>query len=56
MSDLHLEECVELGTDSGRGNLLGIEPYITAAGLCIGAGIAIQIGRIYVRSQAPRLA
>ena len=30
MADLHLEECVELGKDSGRGNLLGIEPYITA--------------------------
>lgn len=30
MNDLHLEECVELGADSGRGNLLGIEPYIAA--------------------------
>jgi len=30
MNDLHLEECVELGRDSGCGNLLGIEPYITA--------------------------
>jgi len=31
MSDLHLEESVEFGENSGRGNLLGIEPYITAA-------------------------
>ncbi|HEY9151673.1 MAG TPA: nitrilase-related carbon-nitrogen hydrolase [Anaerolineales bacterium] len=31
MNDLHLEETVELGKDSGRGNLLGIEPYIAAA-------------------------
>ena len=31
MVDLHLEESVELGKDSGRGNLLGIEPYITAS-------------------------
>jgi predicted amidohydrolase len=31
MNDLHLEESVELGKDSGRGNLLGIEPYIVAA-------------------------
>jgi len=31
MNDLHLEESVELGKDSGRGNLLGIEPYIAAA-------------------------
>jgi predicted amidohydrolase len=31
MSDLHLEEAIELGKDSSRGNLLGIEPYIAAA-------------------------
>ncbi len=31
MSDLHLEESVELGKDSGQGNMLGIEPYIAAA-------------------------
>ena len=31
MDDLHLEDSVELGKDSGRGNLLGIEPYIAAA-------------------------
>lgn len=31
MNDLHLEESVELGKDTGRGNLLGIEPYIAAA-------------------------
>ena len=31
MNDLHLEESVELGKDTGRGNLLGIEPYIVAA-------------------------
>ena len=31
MGDLHLEESVELGKDSGHGNMLGIEPYITAA-------------------------
>ena len=31
MNDLHLEESVELGKDAGRGNILGIEPYITAA-------------------------
>ena len=31
MSDLHLEESVEFGENRGRGNLLGIEPYITAA-------------------------
>src|ERR1700690_624391 len=31
MSDLHLEESIELGKDAGCGNLLGIEPYIAAA-------------------------
>ncbi len=31
MVDLHLEEVVELGKDSGRGNIVGIEPYISAA-------------------------
>ena len=31
MSDLHLEECIEFGKNSGRGNFLGIEPAITAA-------------------------
>ena len=31
MSDLNLEECVEFGKNSGRGNFLGIEPTITAA-------------------------
>ena len=31
MVDLHLEESVELGKNTGRGNLLGIEPYIVAA-------------------------
>ena len=31
MNDLHLEESVELGKNSGHGNILGIEPYIAAA-------------------------
>ncbi|HUI90127.1 MAG TPA: nitrilase-related carbon-nitrogen hydrolase [Anaerolineales bacterium] len=31
MTDLHLEEVVEFGKDSSRGNLLGIEPYINIA-------------------------
>src|SRR5271157_2007094 len=31
MSGLHLEDAVEYGKNTGRGNLLGIEPYITAA-------------------------
>ena len=31
MEDLHLEDAVELGRDLGRGNILGIEPYISAA-------------------------
>jgi predicted amidohydrolase len=31
MIDLHLEEALEFGKDSGRGNVLGIEPYISAA-------------------------
>ena len=31
MEDLHLEDVVELGRDVGRGNILGIEPYISAA-------------------------
>jgi hypothetical protein len=29
MSDQHLEEIVELGVDSGKGNLLGVQPYLT---------------------------
>jgi predicted amidohydrolase len=31
MDDLHLEEIAEYGINSGRGNLLGIEPYVTPA-------------------------
>jgi predicted amidohydrolase len=31
MEDLHLDKAVEFGKDSGCGNILGIEPYITAA-------------------------
>src|SRR5271169_1224261 len=31
MTDLHLEDSVELGRDTGHGNILGIETYITAA-------------------------
>ena len=31
MEDLHLEDAVELGRDFGRGNILGIEPFISAA-------------------------
>ena len=31
MSDLHLEEVVELSRDSSQGNIVGIEPYITVA-------------------------
>ena len=31
MDDLHLEEIAEYGVNAGRGNLLGIEPYVTPA-------------------------
>ena len=30
MSDLHLAEIVELGSNAGRGNLLGVQPYLVA--------------------------
>ncbi len=28
MTDLHLDEFIELGSDEGRGNVLGVQPYM----------------------------
>ena len=31
MSQLHLQEIIEHGRDAGRGNLLGIQPFMVTA-------------------------
>lgn len=42
--DLHIEEYVDLGKDNGKGNLLGIEPYLLATDYATAAAFEAKLG------------
>jgi predicted amidohydrolase len=42
-ADISLQEAVQLGSDAGRGNLLGIEPYLTFADYKSAAALAANL-------------
>jgi predicted amidohydrolase len=49
MTDLHLDEFITLGSDSGRGNLLGVQPYLSAEDYATGEAFYSKI-EVYLQA------
>ncbi len=52
MTDLHLEEYLELGRDQGRGNLLGVQPNLTQWDYATQAGFLAKLAAYLPAAQA----